>query len=110
MDQALDILVGNALQHGLSDSKPGHVRLRARRVNGEHCRLEVIDDGIGMSPDVLQRAFEPFFTTTFGKGGNGLGLSICHTLVADVLGGQIEAFSEAGQGSRFVMELPLSAP
>ncbi len=110
VDQALDILVGNALQHGLSDSKPGHVRLRARRVNGEHCRLEVIDDGIGMSPDVLQRAFEPFFTTTFGKGGNGLGLSICHTLVADVLGGQIEAFSEAGQGSRFVMELPLSAP
>ncbi len=110
VDQALDILVGNALQHGLDERKPGRVRLRAERINGEHCRLEVIDDGCGMAPEVLARAFEPFFTTTFGQGGNGLGLSICHTLVADVLGGQIEAFSEAGQGSRFVMELPLVAP
>ena len=110
IDQALDILVGNALQHGLGERKPGRVRLRAERINGEHCRLEVIDDGCGMKPEVLARAFEPFFTTTFGQGGNGLGLSICHTLVADVLGGQIEAFSEAGQGSRFVMELPLRAP
>ena len=109
IDQALDILVGNALLHGFA-GRTGHVRLQAERINGERCRLEVIDDGRGMSPEVLERAFEPFFTTTFGKGGNGLGLSICHTLVEDVLGGKIEAFSEEGRGSRFVMELPISAP
>ena len=110
IDQALDVLVGNALLHGLTGGKPGHVRVQAERINGERCRLAVLDDGRGMSPAVLERAFEPFFTTTFGKGGNGLGLSICHTLVEDVLGGKIEAFSEEGRGSRFVMELPLSAP
>ena len=110
VDQALDILVGNALQHGLSDQQPGRVIVRAERIDAEHCRLEVIDDGCGMKPEVLARAFEPFFTTTFGKGGNGLGLSICHTIVEDVLGGTIEAFSESGGGSRFVMELPLDAP
>ncbi len=110
VDQALDILIGNALQHGLSAERPGHVWLRAQKVADGHCRIEVIDDGQGMSREVLERVFEPFFTTTFGRGGNGLGLSICHTLVEDVLGGHIEAFSEAGRGSRFVMELPLSAP
>ena len=114
IDQALDILVGNALVHGLHGDGlgggPGRVLVKAEQLDAGLCRLEVIDDGRGIAPEVLARAFEPFFTTTFGKGGNGLGLSICHTLVEDVLGGTIKAFSEEGQGSRFVMELPLIAP
>ena len=108
--QALSVLVGNAVRHALSDERPGRIDIGAQLLPLGRVALSVQDDGPGMTPGVLARVFEPFFTTTFGKGGNGLGLSICHNIVEDVLGGKIEAFSEKGQGSRFVMELPLSAP
>jgi len=108
--QALGVLVSNAVRHGLSDARPGRIEIGTQRLSQGRLALSVQDDGPGMTPGVLARVFEPFFTTTFGKGGNGLGLSICHTIVEDVLGGKVEAFSEPGQGSRFVMELPLSAP
>lgn len=110
LGQALDILVGNALLHGLQPGRPGRIGIRARALLGERCRIEVGDDGLGMDEDVLRRVFEPFFSTRFGQGGNGLGLAICHTLVEQVLGGHIQAFSAAGQGSRFVIDLPLAAP
>ncbi len=108
--QALGVLVRNAVRHGLSDARPGRIGIGAQLLPLGRVALSVQDDGPGMTPSVLARVFEPFFTTTFGRGGNGLGLSICHNIVEDVLGGRIEAFSEMGEGSRFVMELPLTAP
>jgi signal transduction histidine kinase len=63
-----------------------------------------------MSEAVLERVFDPFFSTRFGQGGNGLGLAICHTIVCHVLGGEIHAHSAPGRGSRFIMSLPLRTP
>jgi CheY-like chemotaxis protein len=58
-----------------------------------------------MSPEVLARVFDPFFTTRPVGTGMGLGLSICQGVVAS-LGGRIQASSEAGKGSRFRVTLP----
>ena len=69
--------------------------------------LEVADNGPGMDPDVATRAFEPFFTTKPQGVGTGVGLSVCHGIVA-AHGGRIELDTAQGEGARFRVHLPLS--
>jgi signal transduction histidine kinase len=79
----------------------------ARRSGGE-CVLTFTDDGCGMTEEVLEHLFEPFFTRRKAGQGTGLGLSIVHRIVADH-GGRIEATSAGpGQGSSFRVTLPLA--
>ncbi|MCB1926135.1 MAG: response regulator [Gammaproteobacteria bacterium] len=72
----------------------------------EHLVFTVVDQGIGMTPEQLERVFEPFVqadtSTTRQFGGTGLGLSISRRL-AQRLGGEIEVVSEPGVGSVFVL-------
>jgi signal transduction histidine kinase len=96
-------LVTNALE---SISADGLVEVRLRR-RGAQAEIVVRDNGCGMTEDVLQHLFEPFFTRRPSGQGTGLGLAITHRIVADH-GGQIEAFSEgAGRGAEFRVRLPL---
>ena len=75
-------------------------------------QLRVTDDGIGMSPEVVAKLFQPFMqaqtSTSRQFGGTGLGLSISQRLVK-LLGGQISVRSTLGAGSEFTVELPLLA-
>jgi PAS domain S-box-containing protein len=71
--------------------------------------VEVRDTGAGIAPDVLPRILDPFFTTKSVGKGMGLGLSICHGIVAS-MGGEIEVESTVGAGSTFRVLLPASAP
>jgi signal transduction histidine kinase len=68
-------------------------------------RVSVSDTGCGMSEDQVAQIFDDFFTTK--ENGTGLGLSIVRRLVLD-LNGSIRVESEAGQGSRFIVDLPVS--
>ena len=72
--------------------------------------LAVSNDGHGMEESVRRRIFGPFFTTKLGTGGSGLGMHIVHSIVLNVLGGQIEVRSSPGQGAAMVMQLPIVAP
>ena len=72
---------------------------------GRYARLTVIDDGSGMSPDVLARAFEPFFTTKRSGGGSGLGLATVHGIVA-AHDGAIALSSAPGAGTSVEVWLP----
>jgi PAS domain S-box-containing protein len=67
--------------------------------------IEVHDTGHGMSPEVIERLFTPFFTTKPVGFGTGLGLSICHRIVSS-LGGQITVESKPGRGTMFRVSLP----
>jgi len=70
--------------------------------------LRFIDNGCGMTPEVLENLFEPFFTRSRSGRGIGLGLSISHRIVTQH-GGEIEATSPGpGQGSTFEVRLPLN--
>jgi signal transduction histidine kinase len=69
--------------------------------------IEVADSGTGMSEDVLQQLFNPFFTTKDVGEGTGLGLSVVHGIVK-AHGGEIKVESALGEGSKFTVQLPLS--
>lgn len=77
----------------------------SRVVPGDYLRLRVTDQGAGMSPQVMERLFEPFFTTRSAQSGTGLGLAVVHGVVAE-LGGAIDVQSVPGQGASFTLYLP----
>ncbi|MBR8836793.1 MAG: PAS domain-containing protein [Stigonema ocellatum SAG 48.90 = DSM 106950] len=66
----------------------------------------IADNGPGMKPEVKKRLFDPFFTTKPIGVGTGLGLSISYQIVVEKHGGQLYCFSEEGQGTKFVIEIP----
>lgn len=70
--------------------------------------LEVSDNGVGMAPEVSQRAFEPFFTTKDAGKGSGLGLSMVYGL-AKQLGGTAAIQTAPGQGTRVTVYIPQAA-
>lgn len=70
--------------------------------------ISILDNGSGISPDIISRIFEPFFTTKpIGK-GTGLGLSISYQIVVDQHKGQLECFSVKDQGTQFMIKLPVT--
>lgn len=110
LGQVLTNLLMNALLHGFEGAVQGRVTVRCAPLNDTEAELSVTDDGRGMDESVRRRIFDPFFTTKLGTGGSGLGMHIVHSIVTNVLGGQIEVKSSPGQGTQMLMRLPLSAP
>lgn len=70
----------------------------------EYCMVEVRDTGSGIAPEQKEQIFDPFFTTK--DSGVGLGLFITHQIIKEH-GGSIDVESEVGQGTRFLIRLPL---
>ena len=121
LKQILINLVSNAMKF----TEQGNVILKVRRVPPESLtsqrvegdqqpiwlQFQVVDTGIGMSHQQLQKLFEPFNqadgSTTRKYGGSGLGLSICKRLV-ELMGGEISAQSKLGEGSVFCFALPFN--
>jgi CheY-like chemotaxis protein len=75
---------------------------------GAYVRLSVGDTGSGIPTWVLERMFDPFFTTKGVGRGTGLGLSLVHGIVTE-LGGAIDVMTREGEGTCFVIWLPLTS-
>ena len=109
IDQIVSNLINNSVLHGFVGRDTGRMRLLAWR-EGSSIVLVYSDDGVGMSEEVRQHVFDPFFTTRLGEGGSGLGMNICYNLVTGLLGGSIEASSGEQGGCVFTLTLPQVAP
>ena len=70
--------------------------------------IKITDNGVGMPEFVRKRIFEAFFTTKEVGQGAGLGLSICHQIIVEKHNGQIECESQLGQGTEFLIRLPIT--
>ena len=106
MKQVILNLLSNALD---SLNANGTVTVKMCTRGGE-AELMVADDGCGMTSEVREHLFEPFFTRRRGGQGTGLGLSITYRIVTDHEG-TIEAHSDGPEkGSRFCVRLPLATP
>lgn len=105
--QVLDHLIANACE-AIPAGRRGLVELRAERAQAA-VRIAVVDDGVGMPPEVLRRALEPFFTTRPEGHGAGLGLAVARGLV-EAHGGTLTLDSAPGRGTRAVVELPAAEP
>jgi PAS domain S-box-containing protein len=99
-------LVVNAQQALTKVPAPRRLVVRARP-QGEEVVVEVEDNGPGMPPEIRKRIFEPFFTTKPQGVGTGIGLSVCHGIVA-AHGGRIEIETGDGRGTLFRVVLPVA--
>ncbi len=101
--QVLSSLVGNAVKY----TARGRVEIRVQRIGPDRIRFEVADTGPGLSPEELERAFEPFSRIErigLGLPGAGLGLPLSLELTR-LMGGELAAESAVGVGSRFWFDL-----
>ncbi len=91
------------LNAGDATAGAGRVRVAGRLEDGQVV-VDVDDTGPGLSPEARARAFDPFFTTKEPGQGTGLGLAVCHGVMAS-FGGTIEAGAAPGGGARFTLRL-----
>lgn len=105
INQVLLNLFNNAAQ-AIPDGKKGELKIITNQERDNEISISVIDNGSGISQDVLEKMFEPFFTTKKAGEGTGLGLAIASQII-EQHGGKLQAQSTVGQGTRFVLTLPI---
>lgn len=103
----------NLLSNAAKFTDNGQITIKSRSIQRDSTKwleVAVTDTGIGIAPEALSRIFEPFIQadsdTTRRFGGTGLGLSIVKSF-ADLLGGAIEVQTQPGEGSSFVVSIPM---
>lgn len=103
--QIITNLLMNSLQHGFKGIDEGHIKIAVLKENNQ-IKLVYSDDGRGIKDEVLPNIFTPFYSTSHGDGGSGLGLSVINNLVTTVLSGKIECQSKPDEGVVFTVSLP----
>jgi two-component system NtrC family sensor kinase len=99
-------IILNAEQAMIEAHGGGKLTIKSEEIE-DYIRISFTDDGPGIPAENLDRLFDPFFTTRGERGGTGLGLSLCHGIVAEH-GGRIYARSKAGKGATVFVQLPLT--
>jgi len=102
------VFINLLVNAGQAIEKRGRIQL-STRVEGESVVVRVRDNGRGIAPENLSKLFEPFFTTKDVGTGTGLGLHVAYKIVT-AHRGKIDLSSVVGQGTEFVVRIPLDGP
>jgi CheY-like chemotaxis protein len=102
----LNIIANAETEMKLAHGK-GKLLIKTKKL-ANNIRISFKDDGPGIARENMDRIFDPFFTTREVGQGTGLGLSMCHGIVAEH-GGRIWTESKLGQGATFFVDLPIVA-
>jgi len=113
LGQVFYSLILNALQaiedRRQADPRRGVISI-ATTLEEDAVSISIEDDGVGIPEEVQSHIFDPFFTTREVGSGVGQGLTVARTIIVDRHGGKLWFSSRVGQGTRFVVALPRSAP
>ncbi len=104
MGQILSNLISNA-KDAVEQQAVKRIRI-STRLSNENIIVEVSDTGLGIAQSIMGKIFDPFFTTKAVGKGTGLGLSLTYSMVKDN-GGDITVRSKVGEGTKFVITLPV---
>ncbi len=99
------------LRYGQIEQNPNIIAIRTQYLQddeGDRIAICIADNGAGIPLDVQSRLFETFFTTKEGERGTGLGLSLSRQIITENHGGSLTFDSTPGQGTEFIIELPVS--
>lgn len=88
------------------DSFSPKVRIQSRKV-GEYCEIRIRDNGKGIPPSIVDKIFNPFFTTKPAGAGTGLGLSLSYETVVRGHQGELQVETEEGNFAEFIIRLPM---
>ncbi len=108
LNQAFMNILNNAIDELLTYEQPlePKIAIQTRPVDGSKIEVRIRDNGSGIDPAIQDKIFDPFFTTKPVGKGTGMGLAICYQIV-EKHRGKIEVFSQLGQGTEFVITLPV---
>ncbi|MEA5471080.1 sensor histidine kinase [Spirulina sp. 06S082] len=111
MNQVFMNLLNNAIdaleKRGMEEEYHGIITIATQMINENIVEIRIKDNGIGISTEVKNRIFDPFFTTKPIGQGMGLGLSISHQIITQGHGGNLHCFSQLGEGTEFIINIPL---
>lgn len=109
LSNAIDALEEKNKSASLQESRsnPSQIKISTFVVDNDYVEIRIADNGYGMPANVKQRIFDTFFTTKPVGKGTGMGLSISYQIVVERHKGELNCNSEIGQGTEFIIKLPL---
>ena len=109
LSNAIDAIEEDNKERSLEDSQnySSTIRIGTEVNDTNSVIIRIADNGTGMTQEVQQRIFDPFFTTKPVGQGTGLGMSISYKIVVERHGGQLECISAPGQGTEFLIYIPI---
>ncbi|ALF56264.1 diguanylate cyclase [Nostoc piscinale CENA21] len=96
----------DALEENVQQLTPT-ICIRTAMLNPKQVKISIIDNGVGMSDEVRQKIFDPFFTSKPVGKGTGMGLSISYQIITNRHQGSLECISSPGKGAEFIMTIPI---
>ena len=104
--QAIEAAHAQALENQ-KEIIPGQLTIETQCLGTDWVQVKIADTGIGIPEGLQDKILQPFFTTKPVGQGTGLGLSISYQIVTDKHQGRLSFSSSAGQGTEFVLQLPI---